>query len=227
VTPQEFFTVAAVGGLLSLDAVTVAQVMVSRPIVSSTVVGLLLGAPDGGLIVGAVLEMLAMETMPFGASRYLEWSAGAVVASAFVAGANEVSAPLLLVALLAAVSTAWVAGSSMVLLRRINGALLARRRRQLDAGDSRALVALQGTGVVLDFVRGAVVVSIALFVMLPVGGMLAGQLRGSDRVSAAFVVALPTAVALAAGWRVFASSSRRKILVLAGAILGVAIAAGT
>src|SRR5258706_4918532 len=62
--------------------------MVSRPMVAATVAGAFIGRPPAGLLIGVVLEMIALDTLPFGASRYPEWgSAGVVCGGLFSPGA--------------------------------------------------------------------------------------------------------------------------------------------
>ena len=65
--------IALLGALLGLDVVSFPQVMVSRPIVAATVAGAFIGHPPAGLLMGVVLEMIALDTLPFGASRYPVW----------------------------------------------------------------------------------------------------------------------------------------------------------
>jgi len=54
-----------VGGLLCLDRVFI-QAMISRPIIVAPVVGLLLGNPYAGLIIGAILELFWIDRIPIG-----------------------------------------------------------------------------------------------------------------------------------------------------------------
>ena len=49
------------------------------------------GQPSSGLLVGAALELIALETLPFGASRYPEWGSAAVVGGAIFADASVAS----------------------------------------------------------------------------------------------------------------------------------------
>jgi PTS system mannose-specific IIC component len=58
--------VSAAGGILCLDRV-VLQAMISRPIVAAPVIGLILGDPYTGLIVGAFLELFWIDRLPIGA----------------------------------------------------------------------------------------------------------------------------------------------------------------
>jgi len=58
--------VSIAGGILCLDRV-VLQAMISRPIVAAPVIGLLLGDPYTGLIVGAFIELFWIDRLPIGA----------------------------------------------------------------------------------------------------------------------------------------------------------------
>ncbi|MDI6785236.1 MAG: PTS sugar transporter subunit IIC [bacterium] len=67
--------IGVIGGLINLDTTVFAQVMVSRPIVVAPVTGYLLGSLLGcsqeglsiGLVIGAFLELLWLNTLPVGA----------------------------------------------------------------------------------------------------------------------------------------------------------------
>jgi mannose/fructose/N-acetylgalactosamine-specific phosphotransferase system component IIC len=227
VIPEDVILVVLLGGLLSLDAVSVAQTMVSRPIVASTLVGLLLGSVDGGLAVGALLELLALETMPFGASRYLEWSCGAVVAAFVVAAGGAVSGSSLFVGLIMGLASAWLAGASIVVMRRVNGRLVASHRAALASGSAGALTFLHASGITLDFVRGCVVAAVGVFAAAQFGAPLRLVVEESGLPAGPIAVGVAVASALAAAWRLFSASSRRRWLLLAGALGGAALLAGT
>lgn len=61
----EIILISFVGGLLSLDRVFI-QTMISRPIIVAPVVGLMLGNPYAGLIIGAILELFWIDRIPIG-----------------------------------------------------------------------------------------------------------------------------------------------------------------
>ena len=87
------------GALCALDTVSVFQGMVSRPIVSATLAGAVFGRAEDAIVVGAVMELFAIETMPFGASRYPEWgSAGVVAGTTYLVGGAGTSGSLAIVA---------------------------------------------------------------------------------------------------------------------------------
>ena len=81
----ELIPLALLGGVLGLDVVSFPQAMISRPIVAATLAGGLLGQAPSGMLIGAALELIALETLPFGASRYPEWGSASVVGGAIFA----------------------------------------------------------------------------------------------------------------------------------------------
>src|SRR5919107_1695502 len=109
--------------VIGLDVVSFPQAMVSRPIVAATIAGSFFGAPIAGLVCGAALECLALEALPFGASRYPEWGSAAVVAGGVAAqGAHPTSLPpagAFAVAVSVGIATAWLGGWSMVQHRKL------------------------------------------------------------------------------------------------------------
>ena len=78
----DLIPIILLGVVCGVDFVSFPQIMISRPIVAATAAGALAGHPGDGLLIGAVLEMIALETLPFGASRYPEWGTASVVGGA-------------------------------------------------------------------------------------------------------------------------------------------------
>ena len=85
ITLIDLIPLALLGGVLGLDVVSFPQAMISRPLVAATLGGALLGQASSGLLLGAALELIALETLPFGASRYPEWGSASVVGGAIFA----------------------------------------------------------------------------------------------------------------------------------------------
>ena len=75
-------SLALLGGLLALDATSVGQFMISRPLVAGTLAGWWLGDPAVGLEVGAILELFHLAGVPAGGSRVPESGPATVVAAA-------------------------------------------------------------------------------------------------------------------------------------------------
>src|SRR3954449_12335359 len=111
---RELLPLAMLGGILGLDVVCFPQMMISRPIVAGTVAGAFVGDSTTGMLVGATLELIALATLPFGASRYPEWGSAAVVGSAIASVLHLQSPGAVTVGVLMALATAWVVGWTLV-----------------------------------------------------------------------------------------------------------------
>jgi PTS system mannose-specific IIC component len=215
--------IVLLGALLGLDVVSFPQAQISRPLVAATVAGALLGSGTGGLLVGATLELIALETLPVGASRYPEWGSASVIGGALFARFGNDSAGALTLAVLAALATAWVGGWTMVSLRRLNGRVARRARPAFESGSFHAIAGVQLFGLTADFVRGAALTLASLLVFGPVVSA-AVALWGTDaRISRAVVVTLAVAVAAGAVWKLFHGTEYARLLFLGGLVGGLSL----
>lgn len=213
---------AFLGAVFGLDVVSFPQAMLSRPIVAATASGALAGSAGSGLLAGAVLEMMAMETLPVGASRYPEWGSAAVVGGALAAAFGPQRAGALIVAVCAAMLTAWVGGWSMYTLRKRNGVLAARLLEELEAGSLPALTQLQLRGLTADLVRGALLTLIALVIWRPLSALVLDHWTLPLLGSHALLTALAGAVAVSATWRLSHGATGARWYFLGGVVLGLA-----
>jgi mannose/fructose/N-acetylgalactosamine-specific phosphotransferase system component IIC len=203
---RELLPISLLGGLLGLDVVCFPQAMISRPIVAATVAGAFVGDATSGVLVGATLELIALATLPFGASRYPEWGSSAVVGGAIAAALHTGRAGSLTIGVLAALATAWISGWSLVKLRQWNAWLARRKRPALDAGARGTVIGLQLAGLTADFVRAALLTAIAYGLIFPVANATVGVWSFGDHVSRAVVVTIAGAVAASAAWTIFHSA---------------------
>lgn len=215
------------GAVLGLDVVSFPQAMISRPIVAATLAGAFAGAPAAGLVVGVALECLALETLPFGASRYPEWGSASVVGG--VIGTRAAHDALLpdpgawVIGVMAAIATAWLGGWTMVQHRRLIAHWARPRLPLLASGSMRTVVALQVFGLTSDLVRGGVLTAVALVVAWPIAtwAIDAWQL-GALETRAALVVGA-AAVGASAVWKIFHGYSVTRRLFVVGLMLGSAL----
>lgn len=220
-TAEQLFTVALLGAVIGLDVVSFPQAMISRPIVAATVSGLLLGDPAGGLLVGATLELIALETLPVGASRYPEWGSASVVGGAlFALRPNETSGALTM-AVLGALTTAWIGGWTMYVIRRFNGAIARRWIPTLGLGSGRAVIAIQTAGITADFVRGGLLALLAILAFDPLTRAMVGWWSLDARLSRAVVVAAAAAVAAGAVWKLFHNTPGARWYFAGGLAIGL------
>lgn len=221
----QLLPLALLGAVLGLDVVSFPQAMISRPLVAATAAATLLGDPGRGLLVGATLEMFALETLPFGASRYPEWGSAAVVSGSLFAVHGDTSPGGLTVAVLAGLTCAWIGGWSMVQLRKLNAALARRRHDAVASGSKRVVEGLQVFGLTADLVRGGALTAITLTAFTPIQRYALGNWGSDARVSRAIVVGIAASVAAGAVWKVVHATPAARWLLLAGVAVGLAILA--
>lgn len=215
--------VALLGALLGLDMVSFPQAMLSRPIVSATLAGAFVGRAGGGLLTGAVLELIALETLPFGASRYAEWGTAGAVGGAIVASQPPSSAGALCVGTFAALATAVFSSRSMVWLRQWNARDAQSMRAALDAGHADAVNAVQLRGLAADMIRGFLVTLIALLILYPLSRQILAVWRTDAAVSRAVVTTVAAMVGLGAVWTVAQRTARAGWLFVLGLAVGTGL----
>ncbi len=218
-----YLPLTLLGALLGLDVVSFPQAMISRPIVAATLAGALVGAPERGLLAGVILELFALETLPFGASRYPEWGSAAVVGGALFAVQRDGMIGALTFAAFAALVTASVGGWSMVQHRRLIARWAGGMREQLAAGDRDAVIGLQLRGLTADLVRGGLMTFVALAVFTPLARVVLASWTMSAAPSRGVLVGAAGAVALGAVWKVVHTTKGARWYLLAGLVGGAAI----
>jgi len=216
---REILPLALLGGVLGLDVVCFPQMMVSRPLVAATLAGAFVGDPAMGIFVGVTLELIALATLPFGASRYPEWGSAAVVGGAIAGALHTERAGALSIGVLAALATAWVGGWTLVKLRQWVAWLARRRRPALDAGSRGAVMSLQLAGLTAD----AALTTVAYVLLFPVGEATLGVWSLSEPLSRGFVVSVAAAVAGAAAWTIFHSARGARWYFAGGLLVGLFI----
>ena len=222
------------GGLLGLDVVSFPQAMLSRPIVASTLGGAFAGDAVAGLVCGAALECLAIESLPVGASRYPEWGsastvagvlaaqggAHAAVANAAVANAAVANAGSLVIAVVMGILTAWIGGWTMVRHRKLIATWARPRLEQLAQGNYRTVVSLQLFGMTADLMRGTALTFVALALTLSFTAWADSRWTVDAAITKAVVVTSVAAVAAAAIWKDFHSIAGTRRLFLAALAIG-------
>jgi mannose/fructose/N-acetylgalactosamine-specific phosphotransferase system component IIC len=212
---------ALLGGILGLDVVSFPQAMISRPLVAATLSGALIGQSASGLLIGAALELIALETLPFGASRYPEWGSASVVGGAIFASHPSHPAGAMTMGTLAALATTWVGGWTMVKLRDRNAVWAGHRREALEAGARGSVVSLQLMGMTADFIRGAALTAIAYSLFAPLAAACIALWSVDARLSRCVIVGLAASVAGGAAWKLFHSTTGARWFFVGGLGLGL------
>lgn len=210
--PLTLLLLSLLGGLLALDATSVGQFMLGRPLIAAGLAGLVAGNPEGGIVVGLLMEAIHLAVLPVGAARYPEAGPAAVAAAGAYAGSHLGQPVALLASVVFMLAWGWVGGRSVEWLRRWSV------RMAVPAGDAELAAVerlhLRATG--LDFVRGTLVTLVGLLIL---GTLLEtlGWIPFREPWTRP-ALALSAAAALASSLRLF--GRRRMPLFVAGAAAG-------
>jgi len=212
----ELLALSLLGGLLALDGTTLGQFMVSRPLVAGLLAGWTVGAPVEGFLTGAILEVYLLVSFPVGGSRFPEGAPATVVASALAASSEHPGG----MALGIAVGLVWgqIGAYSATLLRSLNERLVP----DPAGGELTAATVARAhfTGVLLDFLRGALVTATgllfggAVLYLAPLWPLEEADTRG--------LLLVGGAVSLGVLMRSFGGVRRRGLLFATGLGLGAA-----
>lgn len=204
------------GGLLALDATSVGQFMVSRPLVAGALAGWVLGDAAFGVTVGALLELYLLVSFPTGGSRFPEGATATVVAVAAAAGADAAGALPLAVA----IGLVWgqVGGFSVTGLRLVNSRLMPEPGEPVP-GPGR-LTFLHVAAMLLDFARGAAVTLAGTLLGRWMVGVLAPAWPLGRQASLGLLL-VGAAVSAGILLRDLGGFSRRRVLFTGGIALGI------
>ncbi len=226
IEPSTLAVLALLGAVVGLDGVSFPQAMLSRPLVAATLGGAVCGSPVSGLLVGLLLECFALETMPFGASRYPEWGPASVAAGVVAAvpgGDPEASARIIPFAVVAGLGAAMLAGRTLIWLRRFNRAAAVRRRDDIAAGDASAILGLQWIGLGADFLRAGVLTAAFVLVLVPARDAVLAASGAPGALAVAVAGTLAVGVAGGAYWKVVHTTRGYAWWLLAGVLAGGAV----
>jgi len=183
------------GGIAALDATPVAQTMLSQPLVTATLLGLVWGDWRVALEVGIVLQLLAASTMPIGSRTPEDYAAGGVVgAGVALAAASQhpfliVQESAAMVGVLAGLAAALLGAPLVRWQRRRNEGLARWCETAVRGGDEGAVGGAQRAGVVLAFGVGVGYSAICMAVgVVLLGPVVAGH---SLRLARAWTIAQP------------------------------------
>ena len=212
----EVLELALVGGLLALDATSVGQFMISRPLAAGAIAGWLVGDPALGISVGAILELYLLVSFPTGGSRFPEGPTATVVAVASAAAVGEPGALPAAVAF----GLVWgqLGGYTVTGLRRLNGHLVP----EPDGGQTHPgrVVRAHFAALALDLGRGGLVTATGVIVGRLVVGLAARTWPLSVEASTGLLL-VGAAVSLGILLRDLGGFGARRVLFVAGMALAI------
>ncbi len=167
-------------GVLAMDTTSGPQFLISEPIVSCSVLGLLFGNPEAGLMLGIIFQLLWLGYLPLGGERFTDNNMAAFISTAslftaadiFGFGSSEFKAALILV-LLYSVLIGIIGLHIMNFERRLNGIKTEKLLSVFEQGENPLLIRWHFTGIFHAFIKGVLMA----LVFVPIGIMLCRTVR--------------------------------------------------
>jgi len=174
---------SVVGGVLHLDRTAALQFLVSRPLVSSAVTGVILGDLKTGLMIGIVLELLWLGAQPLGTALPPDDTIVAVAAPAacIITGRvlGEMGAPLVGLAVLVSLPLSEAGRMLDSRVRRLNGVFLTRAKAAAKNGDIRGVKRQNFSGLASFFLFFSLLSGIGVLLAVAVTCLLYPRLPGA------------------------------------------------
>jgi PTS system mannose-specific IIC component len=168
-----YLAVGILAGLASVERKGFLQAMISRPIAIATLAGWALGDVEGGILVGAPLELFWLGAVNLGAALPVHETLGAVAAAAGAVVAGQalgtgVTPAVAVLSVLCCAPFALLGRHADRLCERLNEQLAVHAETALAAGNPSAAVRTNLYGLALPFLFAAA--------LAPLGAALAGLL---------------------------------------------------
>ncbi|HSN16048.1 MAG TPA: PTS sugar transporter subunit IIC [Anaeromyxobacteraceae bacterium] len=163
---MSYLVVGLIAGFAAVERKGFLQAMISRPIAVAPLAGLALGDVQGGLVVGASLELLWLGAVNLGAALPVHETLGAVAAAAGAVLAGKalgtgVTPAVAVLAVLGCAPLAVVGRKADVLAERLNEQLAVRAERALAGGDPAGAIRCNLYGLALPFLLAAAAAPLA------------------------------------------------------------------
>ncbi|MDP2981982.1 MAG: PTS sugar transporter subunit IIC [Candidatus Latescibacter sp.] len=177
---ETFLLLLLLGGIVSMDTTSGPQVMVSEPLVSCSLLGILLGMPVIGLLMGIVFQLLWFDYMPLGAVRLTDNNMASFISTASLLTAakvygfdNTIVRAALLPAMLFGIAVGFSGLYMTVFIRKRNGMRSEEIVSGLERGERPSLGMKHVFGIGTCFLKGVLMA----LVFVPVGAYLCGLVR--------------------------------------------------
>ena len=160
----EILLISLIAGIVSIDTTSGWQVMISQPVVSCPIIGLIFGDPQLGLWMGMLLELPWLINIPLGGTHGSEGNLGAVVATtlSIYFKSNEVNTEniVIIISIMYSLVISRAGAYLVEYVRRANLALIHAADRAASRADLKKITQLNYIGVIYSFLSGFFLVGI-------------------------------------------------------------------
>ncbi|NIA29674.1 MAG: hypothetical protein GWP06_07175 [Actinobacteria bacterium] len=165
----ELLAVSLWGGIVSADTTAALQIMISHPLISCAVVGIILGNFPLGFTIGILLELVWLHEIPAGSASFSEGNVGATVAAALAIVTAQKTGriiPAVAISLLMAIIVSMIAGRMVIWMRTLNNKVY-NEVINAQAITVRQVECAHIKGIFLAFFLGFFTTGISILILVP------------------------------------------------------------
>lgn len=196
--------ISIITGIISIDVRTIGGTMISRPLVISPLVGLILGDLKVGFIVATFLELIWVGLPPIGAYLPVETLPIAVISTSLaiiLRGKMEVKMLSIIVfCIIVAIPFGFIGKWLEYHIRTFNSYLSAKVSKEVDKGNIETISSLQYFNILISFLKGFVICFIPILLgenlLIRIFNSLPNQIKEGILFSSWFIFALGFAVVI-------------------------------
>ena len=167
-------------GIVAMDTTSGPQILISEPVVSCSVLGILFGIPESGLMIGILYQLLWLGYMPLGAARLADSNMAAFIstgalftASRIFEFTDSVMHAAIVPSMLYAVVIAYIGLHLTNNVRKLNGKRNDKCRLKIEKGENLSIAGCHILGIGSSILRGILMA----LVLIPAGTIIIGLIR--------------------------------------------------
>ncbi|UCE07710.1 MAG: PTS sugar transporter subunit IIC [bacterium] len=176
----EVLLISFIGGLVSIDTASGWQVMISQPVVSCPIIGLIFGYPELGILMGILLELPWLINIPMGGVHGSEGNLGAIVATtlSIYLKSHEVNTEniIVIVSIMYSLVISRVGIYMVEYVRKANLMLLHSADKAVNQINLKRITWLNTIGVFYSFLMGFLLIGVSftlgIFVLKPLAAFV-------------------------------------------------------
>ncbi|MFC1650407.1 PTS sugar transporter subunit IIC [Candidatus Latescibacterota bacterium] len=165
------------GGIVAVDTASGPQILISEPIVSCSLLGILFGVPETGLMIGILFQLLWLGYLPLGGTIHTDNNLAAYISTASLFTASEFfnltgmsMEAALIPAMFFSVIIGYIGLRIQIYEQHLNGRRNDTLLSHLERGEMPSLMFLHSSGIVTAFLKG----SLMALIFIPAGTLFCG-----------------------------------------------------
>ena len=197
--------ISIIGGILNLDSRVVGQMMLYRPFVAGTIVGLILGEIQTGILVGALVELMWIGGISMGV--VIPWNTGAIgiLSAGLVILSGKFSGEIVVLSMALAIPYGWLFKKVDVWWRYKNKLCNRWIEEWIEKDKLNKIVFLKWAVILTVFVSSFLFYFFALVITTPVIAAILKIMNSPFKKGLKFAYELLPFLGFAIAWNVFSS----------------------